>query len=84
MATNTRLVLGRVLKPVKSLIRKLLPPFLLEHYRRFMRLKEQQQNRNKTTEEVFTKIYEKNQWGGSVGEFCSGSGSTNDEIVSAP
>ncbi len=68
---------------MKLLVRKLMPHFLLKHYNRFKRLKEQRQNRNKTTEEVFTEIYEKNKWGGSQGEFCSGSGTSNEQIVSA-
>lgn len=68
---------------MKSLVRKLIPHFLLERYRRFKRLREQRQNRNKTAEEVFTEIYEKNKWGGSKGEFCSGSGTADEQIVSA-
>lgn len=34
-------------------------------------------------EEVFTEIYERNLWGGVQGEFCSGSGSSNEDAVSA-
>ena len=46
------------------------------------RHREEQQNRNKTIEEVFTEIYQTNKWGGSEGEFCSGLGSTDEQIVS--
>lgn len=35
------------------------------------------------TEQVFTEIYEKNKWGGVPGEYCSGSGSSNEHVVSA-
>lgn len=68
---------------MRSLIRKLIPQFFLEHYRRFRRRREQTQNRNKTAEDVFTDIYIKNKWGGSQGEFRSGAGSADEEIVSA-
>src|SRR5713101_6933655 len=65
---------------MKSLIRKLIPHFILE---RFWRFREQRQNRNRIAEEIFTEIYEKNKWGGFRGEFCSGSGSDDEQIVSA-
>ena len=68
---------------MKSLVRKLLPQVLLDNYRRFNRHNWHTRNRSKTVEQVFTEIYEKNQWGGSRGEFCSGSGSDNEQIVSA-
>ena len=68
---------------MKSLVRKLLPQALLNNYRRFNRHKWQRQNRSKSVEQVFTEIYEKNRWGGSRGEFCSGSGTDNEQIVSA-
>ena len=65
---------------MKSLVRKLIPHFIREH---FWQLREQRQNRNRSAEEVFTEIYEKNKWGGSQGEFYSGSGSADEQIVSA-
>lgn len=61
----------------------LIPHFLLERYRHFRRHREQERNRNKTVEEVFTEIYEANKWGGSKGEFCSGSGSSAEYVVLA-
>ena len=67
---------------MKSLIRKFIPNFLIERQRRFRRLWEQRKNRNKSVEEVFTTIYENNLWGGSQGEFCSGPGSADEQIVS--
>jgi hypothetical protein len=66
---------------MKSLIRKLLPHFLLQHYRRFKRLREKRRNQSKTTEAVFTEIYTMNKWGGLQGEFCSGDGTANEQIV---
>jgi SAM-dependent methyltransferase len=67
---------------MKSLAHKLVPEFLFKRYSRFKRLRAQRHNRNKTTEEVFTEIYEKNKWGGLQGEFCSGSGTANEQVVS--
>lgn len=68
---------------MKSFFRMLIPYFLLKQCHRFRRHWEQRQNRNKTTEEVFTAIYKKNKWGGSRREFCSGPGTDNEQIVSA-
>jgi len=68
---------------MKSHIKKLVPIFLLDRYRRFKRLAEQRRNLNKTTEEIFTEIYEQNKWGGSQGEFYSGAGTADEQIVSA-
>src|SRR5262249_46123748 len=65
---------------VQSLIGKLIPHFILE---RFWYFQEQRQNRNRSAEEVFTEIYEKNTWGGPQGEFYSGSGSADEQMVSA-
>jgi SAM-dependent methyltransferase len=63
---------------MKSLIRKLLPHSLVERYWSYLKEK---QIRSKSAEEVFTDIYEKNTWGGTKGEFHSGFGSINDEVV---
>ena len=68
---------------MKSHIKKLVPIFLLNHYKRLKWYKMQSTSLNKTTEEVFTEIYEHNKWGGSKGKFCSGPGSTHKQIVSA-
>lgn len=37
-----------------------------------------QSNQRKSTREVFTRIYEESKWGGIKGQYCSGSGSTED------
>ena len=44
--------------------------------------KEQERNRYRTAEQVFSEIYQRNRWGGCNGEFCSGPGSTDRRIVS--
>jgi hypothetical protein len=68
---------------MRSLARQLLPDFIFRHYGRWERRWEQRQNIDKTTEEVFTEIYQKNRWGGSKGEFYSGSGTANAQIGAA-
>lgn len=68
---------------MKSLVLKLIPHSLLERYNRLKLLREQRKDRNKTAEEIFTEIYEKNKWGGSKGEFYSGPGSVDEQLVSA-
>ena len=68
---------------MRSFVRKLVPRILLDQYRRFRRSWEERQNVSKSVEEVFTTVYEKNKWGGQKGEFSSGTGSTDEQIVSA-
>lgn len=68
---------------MKSLFRKLVPLLLVDGYRRLRRFGEHRQNLMKTTEAVFTGIYQKNKWGGSRGEFCSGSGTVDERVVAA-
>ncbi|MDD1444410.1 class I SAM-dependent methyltransferase [Dolichospermum sp. ST_sed3] len=67
---------------MKSLFRKLIPLLLLERYRRSKQLREMRRNSYTTTEGVFTEIYRKNRWGGPRGEFYSGPGSADEQIVS--
>jgi len=68
---------------MKLLVRKLIPRSLLNRYERYKRFREQKQNCHRTAEEVFTEIYEQNKWGGARGEFCSGPGSADEQVVSA-
>ena len=56
--------------------------YFLECYWYFKRYGEAQRNRNKTTEEVFTDIYETGKWGNSEEGFCSGLGSVDQQTVS--
>ncbi len=67
---------------MKALIRKFIPNVLLERRKHAMLRKLWEKNSKKTTEEVFSVIYEKNIWGGLQGEFCSGAGSASELIVS--
>lgn len=69
------------MKLPKSFIRQLLPESVLERYRRYVRRRNQRQNQGLTAEQVFTAIYEENRWGGKSGEFCSGSGTTEESVV---
>lgn len=64
---------------MKSNIKKLVPIFLLDCYNYFKRFVVQY----KSPEKIFTEIYAQNIWGGSKGEFYSGPGSTDGQIVSA-
>ncbi len=68
---------------MKSFIRTLVPRILLDRYRRFRRSWEERRNLNRSVEEVFTTVYEQNKWGGRKGEFCSGTGSSDERIVTA-
>jgi SAM-dependent methyltransferase len=57
------------------------PSFLVDGYRRLRRFLEDRQNLQKNTEDVFTEIYQRNKWGGLRGQFYSGSGSDNKQVV---
>lgn len=63
-----------------SLAGRLLPRRLL---RRLRQLRERRRNRGRGIEEVFTEIYATNAWGGTRGDFHSGSGSSDPRMVSA-
>jgi hypothetical protein len=62
--------------------RKAIPKSFLVAYGRLMQLKENILKRTRTIEHVFTNIYNKNIWGGTQEDFCSGVGTTNKQIVS--
>jgi SAM-dependent methyltransferase len=68
---------------MKAFIRDWIPPFMLQRYGRFRRHQEQRRNQKKSVEQVFTEIYAANKWGGAAGEFCSGDGSTDEQVVAA-
>lgn len=61
---------------VKSIAKRIIPRALLRfnHRRKLSRLR--RANQAKSIKEVFTSIYEQNQWGGTGDEYCSGSGSS--------
>jgi hypothetical protein len=66
---------------LKSAVRELLPSSVLAAYRRYKQAVCDQLERHLSTEEVFTRIYLGNRWGGRPGTFCSGSGSHDATIV---
>lgn len=76
---------------MKSLVKRMLPASFLRRYRRFQTVRihkkhlemEQEVNREKDIETVFTEIYAQNKWGGIKGTFHSGSGTGEEQIVSA-
>jgi len=68
---------------LKSHVKKVVPRLVLDGYGRIKRYREQRRNLRRTTEEVFTSIYQQNVWGGAREDFCSGSGTTAEAIVSA-
>jgi hypothetical protein len=67
---------------LKSIAKKVIPVSFFEYYRRLLQLREEILKPHRTVEQVFTDIYEKNLWGGVKGEFSSGAGTTNLQIVS--
>lgn len=60
-----------------------LPRPVLDFVRRQRSKRRLQFQRRMSNEQVFSKIYAENSWGGAKGEFCSGSGSTNEAVVGA-
>ena len=68
-------------KEMRKLLKRLIPTYLLGRYRRarlnFLRMK----NAKRTPREVFSAIYERNEWGGTSGEYCSGSGSSTEHAA---
>lgn len=67
----------------KSIVRELIPRHIFEHCRRLNLARMQKRNRHKSTEEVFSEVYESNRWGGSKGKFSSGSGTDDKTIVAS-
>jgi SAM-dependent methyltransferase len=67
---------------MKTIIRNLIPKCVTTTYRNIRSILENEQNKARSTEVVFSDIYIKNKWGGDVGEYCSGSGSRDQTIVS--
>ncbi|HEY4210091.1 MAG TPA: class I SAM-dependent methyltransferase [Steroidobacteraceae bacterium] len=67
---------------LKTYLRERLPRPVVTAYDRFRRRQAQMRNQAKSTEQVFTDIYSRNEWGGEAGTFNSGTGSSDDRIVS--
>ena len=68
-------------KKIASLAKALLPTAALNFVRRLRRDWRLRVRRGMTNEQIFSQIYGENRWGGEKGEFCSGTGSTNDAVV---
>jgi hypothetical protein len=64
-----------------ALIQQLVPGWARQNYRRLRRFAEHTLNRQRTPEQVFSRIYERGLWGKSTGQFYSGSGSTDTHAV---
>lgn len=62
-------------------IKKLIPSSLMDVLRKEKRKMLERKSAQQTTEEVFSDIYQNNKWGGEKGEWCSGSGTANEEIA---
>ncbi len=58
-------------------IKQFVPAWATRNYRRLRRLAEHTINRQRTPEQVFSRIYGSGLWGKSGGQFFSGSGSTD-------
>jgi len=54
---------------------------VLEIYRKFLRKRVSKRNMKVSLPEVFSEIYRKNYWGGTSGDYYSGSGSATSEIT---
>jgi hypothetical protein len=67
---------------MKLLLRGLIPSIVIKRIGDLKRSVERNRNHERSAEEVFTRIYQKNLWGGRTGEFCLGAGTSNNKIVS--
>lgn len=60
----------------RALLRTLLPSPLLGAYRSLRLAMNRRRDRKLSRKDVFTRVYERHEWGGKEGEFCSGTGSS--------
>lgn len=66
---------------LKQLLKGLLPKGLIKQLNRVRIPLIRLRNRGKTTEAVFTEIYEKNKWGVGPDKYCSGDGSVEEIAI---
>jgi hypothetical protein len=59
---------------IKNLAKPIIPSFILK----WKQAKSLEKYNSMNTQEIFSSIYEDNTWGGKKGEFCSGSGTLNE------
>lgn len=60
---------------LRTVIKRMVPSFVLELKRRRDRRNQQLRNRSRSARAVFSEIYANNQWGGAAGAIFSGGGS---------
>lgn len=68
---------------MKNLIKKCIPSPVLALRRIILKRISDRRLAAASVEKVFTDIYANNVWGGVKGEFCSGDGSRDEQIISA-
>lgn len=68
---------------MKNLIKKCIPAPILALRRVILKRISERRLAVASIEKVFTDIYENNVWGGVKGEFCSGDGSRDEQIIDA-
>jgi hypothetical protein len=78
---NMKLTQSRSLSAMRKALYAITPIPVVKLARRLKRANEFRENRSMTTEEVFTDVYRRGRWGKAEGEFSSGSGSYDNEIV---
>jgi SAM-dependent methyltransferase len=69
---------------MKAVLKKLIPPFLMDAYVQYCRKAEDRRNSNRSNEEVFGEIYRERKWSdnkSATETYCSGTGSTTETIV---
>jgi hypothetical protein len=64
------------MRSIKSIVKLIVPTSLLKYYRRWKLARLRKANQAIPIKEVFTRIYEQHQWGGSEQAYYSGSGSS--------
>ena len=66
---------------IRSIISPLVPQRIKKLKRNFKLRIYRNRNKKRLVKDVFTRVYRENDWGGKVGDFCSGSGS-NEYLAS--
>lgn len=68
-------------RKLRSIARAFVPAPVRRLVRAVQRSQRERVLRRQTPEQVFTEIYSRNAWGGGKGEFSSGPGTCDDEVV---
>jgi SAM-dependent methyltransferase len=79
--SNSKFSIRSIYKQGKTTLGRILPPFILKPIDKYLDNRRAKRNINLSVKEVFTNIYQNNQWGGMKGEYFSGSGSIDPSIV---